>query len=63
MICGELSLECDRVVLFVYELFISKSKFPVYGILHDAFFKRRIKGHRHSLSALFSMYIVSFLHQ
>ena len=29
----ELCLECDRVVLFVYDFFISESKSQVYGML------------------------------
>ena len=33
----ELCLECDRVVLFVYDIFISGSKSQVYGMLHRVF--------------------------
>ena len=34
----ELCLECDRVILFVYDFFISESKSQVYGTLHRIFF-------------------------
>ena len=39
------------MVLFVYELFIIKSKSQVYGILHDVFFffKRGITGHSYGI--------------
>ena len=34
----ELCLECDRVVLFVYDFLISGSKSQVYGMLHRVSF-------------------------
>ena len=39
----ELSLECNCVVLVVYELFISAPKSQVYGILHDVHSKEELK--------------------
>ena len=50
--------------VFVYDLFISEPKSQVlYGILHNVFFKRGIKGHRYCLSTVFPLRIVSFSHQ